>query len=294
MFDDDESPIPPREKNPGRSTGPTSPEGKSRSSLNRVTHGCRSEQLLLPNEDPAEFDFLVNHWFDSYNPEDPLAESLVEEVAHAAWFLKRAEKWLRQVQVRLPQDAWLWTDDNHKILGNALRYKTSAERTFFRWYKAVEAHYDREFRRHELAERARAAALNIKWLDRLEQETAEKLKLKQYAQIFGDDEVCSTVLVPSNDQIKADAAARPEPPQLITRLLYFTNGVPAAYDWLNPTPAQCGCETVGSQTMLYEDWLKHIESERNAPDGHLIPSFTALLPAKTRRPVPPPPSTALE
>lgn len=280
---DDQSPIPPDGKNPGRSTGPRSHDGKSRSSLNRLTHGCRSEQLLLPSEDPAELAFLFDYWFDSYNPEDAHAESLVDEAAKNHWLLKRAEKWLHQVQSRLPEDAWLWTDKDHKALTNALRYKTTAERSFFRWYKVLESHHRHELRRHEVADRARArdAALQIKWLNRLEQETAEKLKLKQYAQIFGDDEVCATSIVPSNDQLKATAAALPEPPEVVTRLLYFTNGVPAAYDWLNPTPAQQRFETVGFQTMLYSDWLQHIEAERLAATGHIIPASTAMLPVKS-------------
>ncbi|HEX3682628.1 MAG TPA: hypothetical protein VHU83_08785 [Bryobacteraceae bacterium] len=268
---------------PGQSTGPRSPNGKATSSLNRLTHGCRSEQILIPGEDPAEFEFVMDGWFSVYDPQDPIAQNLVEELGKAHWFLKRNEKWLHQVQTRLPYDAWLWTDENHKLLANTMRYKTTAERAFFRWYKALEAHYNREFHRQELAERARAraAALNFQWLNKREQRAAENLKIKQYAQIFGDDDRCATVLVPSNEQIKATVAARPEPPEIITRLLYFTNGVPAAYDWLNPTPVQCGFETVGLQTMLYSDWLKQIDAEQLAGTGHLIPcSTTALLPAK--------------
>jgi hypothetical protein len=277
------------------STGPSSPEGKATPSvertgrlgpvvrdrkLNRLTHGCRSEQLLIPGEDPAEFEFTINGWLDAYSPEDPIALNLVEEVAKAHWFLKRNEKWLHQIQVRLPHDAWLWTDENHKLLANTMRYKTTAERAFFRWYKALEAHHNREFRRNELAERARAraAALHLQWLNKQEEKAAKNDKIDQYAHVIGDDEISATVLAPTNQQIKASVAARPEPPKVITRVLYFPNGVPPAYNWANPNPIQRDFETVAVQTMLYADWLDVIAREEAAGTGHLgpAPSFEFL------------------
>jgi hypothetical protein len=262
------------EKNPGHSTGPRSPEGKANSSLNRLTHGCRSEQLLIPGEDPAEFEFLMNKWFDAYAPQDPVAANLVEEAAKACWFLKRNEKWLHQIQVRLPVDAWTWTDEHHKLLANAMRYKTTAERSFFRWYKSLETHYNREFHRGQLAERARArtAELNIQWLNRKQQLAAENLKIEQFAHILGDDEICSTTLAPTNEQIKNDVAARPEPPKFITRTLYFKNGVPAAYRWIAPNLIQRAFESVGLQTMLYSDWLEIVDREKTSGTNHLGPA----------------------
>jgi hypothetical protein len=44
------------DQNPNRSTGPTSPNGKAKSSMNRLTHGRRSDKTVLPFEDPAEWD----------------------------------------------------------------------------------------------------------------------------------------------------------------------------------------------------------------------------------------------
>jgi hypothetical protein len=263
------------EKNPHHSTGPRSPQGKATSSLNRLSHGCRSEQLLIPGEDPAEFEFTMNNWFDAYSPQDPGAANLVEEAAKAHWFLKRNEKWLHQIQSRLPMDAWTWTDENHKLLANAMRYKTTAERSFFRWYKSLEAHYNREFHRAELAERARvrAAQLHIHWLNKKAEAAAKDLKIEQFAHILGDDELCATTLAPTNQQIKATAAASPEPPQFITRTLYFKNGVPpAAYQWAAPNLLQREFESVGIQTMLYTDWLEIVKREEASGTSHLGPA----------------------
>src|SRR5690348_2042176 len=74
-----------------RSTGPKTPHGKARSSMNRLTHGCRSEKTVLPDEDPTEFEFTVQAWFDHYQPseDDELAGMLVYETALAHWHCKR-------------------------------------------------------------------------------------------------------------------------------------------------------------------------------------------------------------
>jgi hypothetical protein len=55
-------------KTPHRSTGPTSIDGKARSSMNRLTHGCRSSKTILPDEDPAEYEACMQAWYDQYQP----------------------------------------------------------------------------------------------------------------------------------------------------------------------------------------------------------------------------------
>jgi hypothetical protein len=42
-------------RNAARSTGPRTPEGKSRSRLNALKHGLTARTLVLPGEDPEAF-----------------------------------------------------------------------------------------------------------------------------------------------------------------------------------------------------------------------------------------------
>jgi hypothetical protein len=134
----------PRGGNPRpRSTGPRTLEGKARSSMNRLVHGCRSQKLVLRHEDPAEFEATIRGWFEHYAPEDPVAVSLVEELAKAHWFLKRAQKRLAEVEWELPMNAYHWTDTHQRLLDNFTRYKVSAERSFLRYLKELEAHLKR-------------------------------------------------------------------------------------------------------------------------------------------------------
>jgi hypothetical protein len=134
----------PRIENPRpRSTGPRSVEGKANSSMNRLVHGCRSQKLVLRHEDPAEFEATIRGWFEHYAPEDEVAVALVEELAKAHWFLKRAQKRLAEVEWELPMNAYHWTETHQKLLHNFTRYKVSAERTFQRYWKDLEAHLRR-------------------------------------------------------------------------------------------------------------------------------------------------------
>ena len=54
--------------NARKSTGPRSPEGKAASKRNRLTHGIRAEEHVLPGEDPAEFRRFVDDWADDWKP----------------------------------------------------------------------------------------------------------------------------------------------------------------------------------------------------------------------------------
>jgi hypothetical protein len=74
------------------STGPTSAEGKAKSSLNALSHGFYSKHLLLPEEDPAELKLLRSSLIESYNPEDGAELLLVERIISSQWKLQRLNK----------------------------------------------------------------------------------------------------------------------------------------------------------------------------------------------------------
>ena len=50
------------ETNAQKSTGPKSVEGKAKSAMNALKHGLKSKQIILPNENPLEFDQLRQRW----------------------------------------------------------------------------------------------------------------------------------------------------------------------------------------------------------------------------------------
>jgi hypothetical protein len=76
--------------NGARSRGPVTPEGKARSSMNAVTHGLSSRNVVLDHESRAAFDALVADFVRAVEPVGPLETALVHDLAAARWRLCRA------------------------------------------------------------------------------------------------------------------------------------------------------------------------------------------------------------
>lgn len=261
------------EKKPPRG-GPQSPEGKERSKMNRLTHGCRSEKTVLRDEDPAEFEFIVEAWFEQYEPLDGIAVMLVKDTALAHWFFKRARRRLEAVEYELPADPNHWPEAGEKRFDRHMRYKTTAERSFFRHFKELEAHYDRMDRMEDARRLAKikSAAIEMQWVTRKQEKTFEELKVEQVAEVQLVQGECRTTYYPTNEQIVEAVAKQPRAPLYIRRWINFPNGVPAEYAWSNPNIMQREVEARGSQTMLYPMWLQVIEKEKAT--GHIGPIWT--------------------
>ncbi len=76
-------------RNAAKSTGPWTKSGKARSSGNALKHGLSAEQVVMLDEDPAAFEALRDDLYAHYQPTDPVAEHLVEQVAASIWRLRR-------------------------------------------------------------------------------------------------------------------------------------------------------------------------------------------------------------
>jgi hypothetical protein len=75
--------------NAARSTGPTSPSGKLRSSQNARRHNCRSKTLFIPEADAQlQFDQLRNTHLSRFQPRTPAETALVQQMVEARWRLR--------------------------------------------------------------------------------------------------------------------------------------------------------------------------------------------------------------
>jgi hypothetical protein len=72
-----------------RSTGPTSPAGKTVVARNAVRHGILGSSLLLADEDPSEFQTLLDDLSISLRPVGALELALVERIAVSLWRQRR-------------------------------------------------------------------------------------------------------------------------------------------------------------------------------------------------------------
>ncbi len=120
--------------NAQHSTGPKSSIGKLHSSQNSFQHGLYSKQLILPDEDPAEFDHLRATLRNEHEPANTTEEILVDELAQHFWRMRR----FRELEARAFQpenlDAWF----NNGLMTLIQRSMASAERSFHKSLTALQ------------------------------------------------------------------------------------------------------------------------------------------------------------
>ena len=86
-----------------KSTGPKTPEGKSRAAANSRTHGAYAQSLILPGEEPADFQILLDTHLDTWKPTNAIEDIFVMEMATTLWSLRRqapAESSLIRIQIQ--------------------------------------------------------------------------------------------------------------------------------------------------------------------------------------------------
>ena len=116
--------------NAQQSTGPKTPEGKAKSSANRLSFGFASNTIIIPGEDPEEFRGLIEDFIAEHQPVCVTEQVLVEKMAQQHWLSLRA--------LRLQGEAFIYqacADIGFAVpkdLGLLIRYQTSADRAFHR------------------------------------------------------------------------------------------------------------------------------------------------------------------
>jgi hypothetical protein len=162
--------------NSHRSTGPQTEAGKERSSQNSYKHGLTSSKIVLPGEDPAEYDSFRAGILQQYQPANATEQILAEELAAAGWRLNRARAVEAEVLKKLMGDA----ADSAVGLANVFiekpkeferlqRYLTSIERAYYRALDKLT-----RLQKERRAEEA-AAAIEQHWLAQVKeaQQTSE-------------------------------------------------------------------------------------------------------------------------
>jgi hypothetical protein len=109
-------------RNGAKSRGPVTAAGKAKSSQNGRTHGFRSAQPSIEDENDAEFQRLRKAMLEELQPAGPLESSLAEQIVHATWTLER----LRDAERKVPIRQGLGSLGS---LLNYARYRTSLERS---------------------------------------------------------------------------------------------------------------------------------------------------------------------
>jgi hypothetical protein len=77
-------------QNSQQSTGPRTADGKARVASNALKHGLTGKQVVLPGEDPAEFDAFRSDLIADLTPRGALEEIFAEKIVADAWRFRRA------------------------------------------------------------------------------------------------------------------------------------------------------------------------------------------------------------
>jgi hypothetical protein len=105
--------------NAQKSTGPRTPEGKSRSAQNNFRHGFTGAFSVLPGENQSEFDQLLESLHAEHQPTTPTESLLLESLAQHYWLKQRALRLLNACD-----------QSDEKQIGLYLRYQTTNDRAF--------------------------------------------------------------------------------------------------------------------------------------------------------------------
>jgi len=75
-----------------KSTGPRSAEGKSASRFNALKHGMDAASIVIPGEDPADYEALVADYHRDFRPQSPSEIFHVDTMLRADWQKRRLQR----------------------------------------------------------------------------------------------------------------------------------------------------------------------------------------------------------
>jgi hypothetical protein len=88
--------------NAQKSTGPRSPEGKARSSMNALKTGIDANSLIIQHESAGRLEALADEYHDRFHPTTPEQRMLVDTLVDSEWLLRR----FRRVEAQLWQQGF--------------------------------------------------------------------------------------------------------------------------------------------------------------------------------------------
>ncbi len=108
--------------------GPRTPEGKARSRLNALKHGLTATlPVILPGEDPAERQALLDSLTRDFKPANEVERILVQRLTHLAWQLRRLPAAEAEILRQLNEQHRLEIEDQNTI--NRRQHMHSSDET---------------------------------------------------------------------------------------------------------------------------------------------------------------------
>jgi len=121
------------QQNARLSTGPRTPAGKTAVRLNALKYGLRARDLLLPGEDPAEYQQLWDDLESDWQPQNRTERLHLEQMATSQWLLARMAR-----GERLIYEADLPLEKQLALLREVSTQRARLERSFTSAMHALE------------------------------------------------------------------------------------------------------------------------------------------------------------
>jgi hypothetical protein len=169
--------------NGAKSRGPTTAEGKEKSSRNAIKHGLTAGtgNILLDSEDPGEFEETLNKLLGIHEPATPAENDIVEEMVAARWRIRRMwtiETGLFNAEI-LTQTAGADSPDPSIHLASAFRALADDSRSLAlasRYEARLQRLYDRAYKTLRELQQARKSepplqphTIEVRWVDSKEE-----------------------------------------------------------------------------------------------------------------------------
>jgi hypothetical protein len=117
-----EAKIESNRRNSLKSTGPRTPEGLARSSMNGLKHGLRSKKLALMREESLAFENRRLRWLAHSDPVDDMAEFLVHQNVCLSFEIERLERADLERRTALIENSESSALDDVHLLGQRLLF----------------------------------------------------------------------------------------------------------------------------------------------------------------------------
>jgi hypothetical protein len=153
--------------NAQKSTGPRSPQGKARSSMNALKTGIDAGTHIIQHESPSRLEALADEYYDRFHPTTPEQRMLVDTLVDSEWLLRR----FRRVEAQLWQQGFPNVTDAIFDVNLAVAFRKTCDE-FSRLQRRIDMthrHY-----RHALQELERLQAQEVEEIGEDAGEIAEE------------------------------------------------------------------------------------------------------------------------
>jgi hypothetical protein len=124
--------------NAQHSTGPATDAGKEACKFNATKHALSGKQIVVPGEDPAEYDALLAKLLVELAPANEREAMLSVEVVEHSWRHQRAIRIESQVLAKYGAVECITEPEARKAFSLITRYGTSIERSLRRSREALD------------------------------------------------------------------------------------------------------------------------------------------------------------